>query len=450
MGAALADVPRRLNHESHRIAVTGLRRAGKTVFVTSFAHALLNASKAPKTVFPFFPWRDRIQDIGLRDIPGISPFPYQARLADLLAPSSKWPKPTNGLTGLRIRIHYDPLGVMARTLSSSATLDLDLVDYPGEWLLDLPLLKQSFGQWSSHMEEIANSGSRPEYAKPWLDKAKALDPDAKADFAKIGEIGSAYRDYLVACRDKLNLYYLQPGRFLVDGTGAPGTEPDFFPMTGIKTVKSGSNAAELIKRYKAYQVLVRRFYNGVFGHLRKQIILVDLLTALQQGHESFADLALATRTISEAFDDLKSPLLKVLPRTPVDRLALVATKADHVTADQLNNLIGLLRDMIGDPFFMITAKKSGTLAVASVRSTTQVTRKYMGEDLNFLSGVLEGGSGAIVEIRPGVIPGEIPDAETLESFEFKIRNFMPPKLSSPYEKPLPHTNLDKVLQFLIA
>jgi uncharacterized protein len=29
------------------------------------------------------------------------------------------------------------------------TLNLDIVDYPGEWLLDLPLLSLSFAEWSA-------------------------------------------------------------------------------------------------------------------------------------------------------------------------------------------------------------------------------------------------------------------------------------------------------------
>ena len=82
IGAALADVPGylNLNHDSHRIAVTGLQRSGKTVFVTSFVHALLQAADAPVADFPFFPWRGQVQDVTVADIPGIPPFPYRARL----------------------------------------------------------------------------------------------------------------------------------------------------------------------------------------------------------------------------------------------------------------------------------------------------------------------------------------------------------------------------------
>lgn len=450
IGAAFSDVTSQLNHESHRIAITGLQRAGKTVFVTSFAHALLNATKAPKADFPFFPWRETIQGIELRDIPGVPAFPYRERVDDLLAHAPRWPDRTVGLTGLRLRVQHTPTGLMAKTLSSKATLDLDLIDYPGEWLLDLPLLIKSFDQWSHEMEEIANSGNRAAYAKDWLDAAKAFDPEAMADTAAIERIGRLYRTYLLGCRDRLHLCYLQPGRFLVEDPAAPGAAQTFFPLSSIKTIKPGSNAAELARRYTAYQTHVKGFYGSVFGRLRKQVILVDLLTALQNGHESFADLALAIRTISEAFEGLRSPILKLLPRPSIDRLALVATKADHVTSDQLNNLIGLLRDMIGAPFFMVNARQSGLLAVASVRSTKEVALKIGGESLRFLRGTPQGRGDDVVDIRPGVIPGQIPDAAAWHEYVFNIRDFAPPKLQPPRERPLPHLNLDKVLQFLIA
>jgi hypothetical protein len=54
-----------LKQGGYRIAVTGLQRAGKAVFVTSFVHALLQAKDAPIEAFPFFPWRQRVREVGL-------------------------------------------------------------------------------------------------------------------------------------------------------------------------------------------------------------------------------------------------------------------------------------------------------------------------------------------------------------------------------------------------
>jgi uncharacterized protein len=450
IGTALADIPRSLNHQSHRIAVTGLQRAGKTVFVTSFTHALLHAANAPAGAFPFFPWRGQVQDVTVEDIPGIPRFPYRERLDDLLDDSPKWPERTIGLTGLRVRIHYTPTSAMTRRILPKATVDLDLIDYPGEWLLDLPMLSQSYREWSIWMEELVDTAGRTTLSQDWLRQAESLDPDAKEQPAELARIGAAYLAYLRRCHEERNLYFVQPGRFLVPDTLDPDRGPIFFPLSKIGAAKAGTNAGALVRRYQAYQKLVRRFYGQVFGRLRRQVVLVDLLTALQNGHESFADLGLAIRSITEAFDDLKNPILKMLSLRGPDRLALVATKADHVTADQLSNLVGLLRDMIGEPFVQANARQSGLFAVASIRATTEVMRKWHGESIPFLCGVPEGRHTGAVEVRPGVIPGQIPDTAQWDALEFNIRRFAPPRLGSPYERPLPHINLDKVLQFLVA
>lgn len=434
-----------LKHGSYRIAVTGLQRAGKTVFVTSFVHALLHAKDAPVEAFPFFPWRQRLRSVELQDIPGLPAFPYRARLAELLADPPRWPAPTEGLSGVRVRLRLAPAARLDRRLLEPRTLDLDLIDYPGEWLLDLPLLSLGYDDWSAQMEELAQSGRRAALSAEWRAEAEVLDPDSREDPFVLARIGRAYADYLKACRAE-GLSFLQPGRFLA---GSVPLETLFFPLSRARSAGAGTNGAALARRYESYRRLVRRFYGQVFGRLRRQVVLVDLLTALQQGHESFADLALATRTVVEAFEELKHPLARVLPIGRLDRLSLVATKADHITSGQHNNLVGLLRDMLGEPFMRANARQSGLLAIASVRATRQETRLWQGEALQFLRGVPSGRTDA-VEVRPGEIPGQIPDRDAWPGFVFNIRDFAPPRLGAPFDKPLPHINLDKVLQSLIA
>jgi predicted YcjX-like family ATPase len=414
------------------------------VFVTSFVHALLHAKDAPIEAFPFFPWRERVRAVELLDIPGLPRFPYAERLAELLAEPPRWPEPTEGLSGVRVRLRLAPAPRLSRLLEPQ-TLHLDLIDYPGEWLLDLPLLALDYEQWSVEMEELANAGTRAALSVDWQAQAQALDPAATEDPFALARIGSAYVDYLKRCRAE-GLSWLQPGRFLA---GTTPLEQLFFPLSRARRARGGTNGGVLARRYEAYRKLVRRFYAEVFGRLRRQVVLVDLLTALQRGQESFADLALATRTVVETFEELRHPLAKVLPVGRLDRLSLVATKADHITSGQLNNLVGLLRDMLGEPFMRANARQSGLLAIASVRATTQETRLWQGEALQFVRGVPNGRSD-VVEVRPGEIPGQIPDRESWNSFVFNIREFAPPRLGAPFARPLPHINLDKVLQSLIA
>ncbi len=450
VGAALADMSTSLSHQRHRIAITGLQRSGKTVFVTSFAHALLHAGNAPRSAFPFFPWRDTVRDVSVGEIPGIPPFPYRAHLDELLATPPRWPAPTTALAGLRVRLRHDATGFVGRRLAAAATLDIDLVDYPGEWLLDLPMLAQSYRDWSLQMEELAAGGSRRALAAPWRAAAASLDLDAPEDAVAIARIAALHVDYLRRCRAEKNLYFLQPGRFLQDDAAAPADRAlPFFPVGRIGKVRPGSNGAALVRRYRDYQRIVRRFHAQVFGRLRRQVVLVDLLTALQQGHESFADLALAMRTITESFEHLSRPPVRFLPQGRVDRLALVATKADHVSADQMHNLVGLLRDMIGEPFIRTNARSAGLLAVAAVRATTEAMVKWEGRSLPFLTGTPDGADEP-QEVYAGIVPGQIPDAAAWPDLAVNIRTFRPPLLPAPHDRPLPHINLDKVLQFLIA
>jgi predicted YcjX-like family ATPase len=442
-----------LSQRRHRIAVTGLQRSGKTVFITAFTHALRTAAQAPMASFPFFPWRAHVHAVELLEIPGVPRFPFEERLDQLLADKPAWPAPTTGLSGLRVRIRHGDVGLLRSVVSSEATTDLDLIDYPGEWLLDLPMLTQSFRDWSRQMEELANSAGRHDLAAPWLDAVRALDPAAPENPAELARIGSLYRDYLLRCRQDRSLCFVQPGRFALTDE-AVDTAALFFPLSsvrsGVRAPKSGTMGAALLRRHADYLKRVRQFYGEVFGRLGKQVLLVDLLSALQQGHEAFADLGLAIRSISDAFDELRHPLLRLLPIARVDRLALAATKADHVTADQHANLVNLLRDLIGEPFLQATARQSGLMAVASVKATTDLKLKVNGLATPFLRGI-PAGRDEVLDLQPGVIPGTIPAADQWAELGFNIRRFEPPRLGPAFrDRPLPHVNLDKVLQFLLA
>ncbi len=453
LAAALDASP--LSQRRHRIAVTGLQRSGKTVFITAFAHALLTAAKAPMAAFPFFPWREHVQHVELLDIPGVPRFPFEERLGQLLAEQPTWPAPTTGLSGVRVRIRHGDVGLLRSALSSTATTDLDLLDYPGEWLLDLPMLTQSFRDWSLQMEELANSAGRLDLATPWLDAVRGLDPAAPENPAELARIAGLYRDYLVRCRQERSLCFVQPGRYAIpDDATAIDPAALFFPLStvrpGLGAPKRGTMGAALLRRHADYLKLVRQFHGDVFGRLGKQVLLVDLLSSLQHGREAFADLGLAIRSISDAFEELRHPLLRMLPIARVERLALVATKADHVTADQHANLVNLLRDIVGEPFLRATARQSGLLAVASVRATTDLKLKLNDLATPFLRGI-PAGRAEVLDIQPGAIPGTIPVADQWDEVGFNIRRFEPPRLGPGFsERPLPHINLDKVLQFLLA
>ena len=58
------------------------------------------------------------------------------------------------------------------------TLTLDVVDYPGEWLLDLPLLATRYAQWSADTLKLSRTSPRAELAAPWQRYLATLDATA--------------------------------------------------------------------------------------------------------------------------------------------------------------------------------------------------------------------------------------------------------------------------------
>ena len=182
--------------------------------MTSFVHALLHAADAPVEDFPFFPWRGQVQGVTVEDIPGIPPFPYRARLDELLAEPPRWPAPHE-------RAHRGegphPLHADAaadlRCSCLDDDLDLDLIDYPGEWLLDLPMLTLDYEEWSARMEELANAGSRRRCPAPGWQQARRSIPRRRKTLPPCSGSATLYLDYLQRCRSE-RLSYLQPGRFL--------------------------------------------------------------------------------------------------------------------------------------------------------------------------------------------------------------------------------------------
>ncbi len=138
---ALLDYGEHLFNPTARLGVTGLSRAGKTVFITALIHGLTRGGRFP--VFEAFN-SGRIARAELAPQPddAVPRFDYENHLRTLIE-ERRWPNSTVDISELRLVIDYQ------RHNGADRRLTLDIVDYPGEWLLDLPLLNKSFEQWSA-------------------------------------------------------------------------------------------------------------------------------------------------------------------------------------------------------------------------------------------------------------------------------------------------------------
>src|SRR5437868_11601415 len=138
-GRALGEFGAGLFNPTVRLGVTGLSGAGKTVFITALVHHLLHGGRMPV----FEPLASgRIARARLEPQPddAVPRFEYE-RHVDALVKNRAWPESTRRVSELRLVVEYQSLSGADRTLT------LDIVDYPGEWLLDLPLLAMTYPEW---------------------------------------------------------------------------------------------------------------------------------------------------------------------------------------------------------------------------------------------------------------------------------------------------------------
>ncbi|MGL5334566.1 MAG: YcjX family protein [Enterovibrio sp.] len=435
------------------LAVTGLSRAGKTSFITSVINQLLHS--ATSSQLPLFkPAREgcllgarRIQQNNLH----IPAFDYDGAMQALHGQPPSWAAPTSDISEIRLEIRYRPQSKAIRLLQETATLYVDLIDYPGEWLLDLPLLSMSFEQWSSSQEAILK-GSRNELAKPWLELLATLDLNAPFEARKVAAIAEKFTAYLHSCKDKAQLHWVQPGRFVLPGEYAGAPVLQFFPLVNLpvpsKVIKE-SNYAVLKQRYDYYcSHIVQGFYRDYFSKVDRQIVLVDVLQPLNSGPESFNDMRDAFSQLMQSFRYGKSSLLRRLFAPSIDKILFAATKADHITPDQQGPLVTLLGQLIH------VARQSVAFegidiscqALASIQATQHGTITHQGEQIATVRGHLLSGGPALM--YPGDVPTRLPGKEFWETKSFDFRAFRP--METPSELPLPHIGLDKSLQYLLA
>ena len=128
-----------------RLGVTGLARSGKTVFITALIRNLVSGGR-----LPFFATyaEGRILACHLEPQPDdeVPRFDYEAHLAALSREPPEWPESTRRISELRIALGFARKSRLRRMLGVGR-LNVDIVDYPGEWLLDLAMLDETYAAW---------------------------------------------------------------------------------------------------------------------------------------------------------------------------------------------------------------------------------------------------------------------------------------------------------------
>ena len=466
----LSELPSRLVSPTLRLGVTGLSRAGKTVFITSLLHNLLHGGRLP--LFEAYT-SGRISAARLRPQPAmeVPRFAYEDHLETLLE-ARQWPESTSNISQLRISLNYESSSLWNRTLGSG-TLNIDIVDYPGEWLLDLPLLGLSYEEWSRQSLALSHLPNREKLAEKWHREVKKAKPDAPADETLANALARTFTDYLKACRDdKHALSTLPPGRFLMPGDLAGSPALTFTPLIlcDDQTAETDSLHAMMADRFEAYKrVVVKPFFREHFARLDRQIVLVDALQALNAGPDALRDLETALTDILQCFKPGSSSWLSSVVTRRIDRILFAATKADHLHHESHDRLERLLASLVNNA--IDRARFAGAAiqvsALSAVRATQEAWLEEDGERLPVITGVPL--AGAVIDgktfdgtTETAIFPGDLPEnpkillkasGDTAELPELAFVRFRPPELETTaegLELSLPHIRLDRALQFLLG
>jgi predicted YcjX-like family ATPase len=433
-----------------RIGITGLARAGKTALLTSLAANLLAVS-AGRPALPAVSDRLRGRRLRVSIAPAaasnIPRFDVASHVAALAADPPRWPARTTAVSMLALDVDVPREGLLAPL--GPQRRRLEFLDYPGEWLLDLPLLGQSFADWSEMTLRRLETLNSSEIARPFLGFVRGLPLGVQADEALTLTGHRLYAELLRRMRDEAGLAFLQPGRFLMPPPGAPPPWTEFFPLPGR------SPLADLMQvRFNAYADAVRRdLMSPMFGDLDGLVVLADLLSALHQGPASFADARSALAAAADALrwdrswtDWLAAFARLKLPPQAIRRVAFAATKADHIAARQRGNLIALMRRLTHVPD---GSAKSAVFAIASVRCTEDVVETLAGRPVSAVRGRIIG-EPRPARYYPGEIPDGVPDDLFWQHRFLALPDFEPMRLPEAGRGGIPQLGLDALIAFLLT
>src|SRR5690606_17188094 len=139
-------------------------------------------------------------------------FAYEQHLEALSGKVPHWPESTRRISQLRIVLKYQSAKWFSG-MTGPSTINLDIVDYPGEWLLDLPLLGLSFTDWSAEALERARRLGAGKEAGPFLEQLASIDPLKQANDPDADRLAVAFTGYVRRSREHGALSTLPPGRF---------------------------------------------------------------------------------------------------------------------------------------------------------------------------------------------------------------------------------------------
>lgn len=286
------------------IGVTGFSGSGKSTFITSLIHQLRYSNEAGLASF-LAAREQRILEVNLLPSQGYNLFYYQAGIAELSSKPPRWPQPRETLSSAIVQIVYKRNSVFNRVLGDTTTFNVEIRDYPGEWLLDLPLIGQSYLNWCFDQTNLAKQNIRKHLLGDLFQQLQTINPFDEFDESQIKQIHQQFKRYLKLCKAE-GLTLIQPYIYSI----------------------------------------VKPFNKHFFDDIDQQVVLVHALKVISGGQDNFEDMMLAQSRIMDCYKYGSSSALQKLFSTKIERILFVASKPDRVLASQQANLRSLVNDII--------------------------------------------------------------------------------------------------------
>ncbi|AOE49361.1 YcjX family GTP-binding protein [Kangiella sediminilitoris] len=447
-----------------RVAVTGLSGAGKTAFITSLINQLLFASSEYQ--LPFFEvveeGRLKASKLELHSELHIPSFKYDQCIEQLTAEVPSWPESTKSISQAQIKCRFKVKNPWLKKVHEQSVLTVDIVDYPGEWLLDLPLLGMSFKDWSQQCLNYLQSERRKDYTKDVVRAISSLefhkDFNNRDDDGYIAELAKQYKESLLQYRNTEGDNSIAlPGRFILPGelTGAPVL--DFFPIVNEDVLSldwsslEGSTLLKSLERKFDYykREIIKPFFEDYFSKVDRQILLIDTTSVLESDYEAYQDLKKTIELLLTGFSYGRSNWLKRLFSPTIDKLMIATTKVDLIPPDQHSNIESFMQKMVAQAKNDVGYEgvEVETMAISSVSTSEPVTTEHNGQPMLCVKG-LDNDTGEPVLHYPGKVPSTSLSRTEWQSLDIDFSTFGIPEIKA--DEPLPYIRMDKVLQFLLG
>jgi len=339
------------NNKKMNIAITGLSRSGKTVFLTSLADNFVNN-------------QDWMKSLGYAtaNIADGQSFNHNQYIKKIK--KCEWPKGTSKLAELKIEL-FDKNNKKIQTLN--------FMDYPGEWILDFKLLKLKFEAWSMDCYNLY--GSLDEMSE-FYTKLETVQSYSKSDMIQLSNL---FKKGLKELKENAHFYNLTPGRFIMPDGEEDEEKMIFFPFKLDGSVKQ-LNKLQKNKIYKEcesnYNFYKKNYIKiNKFKNFDKQIVMLDLFEMLYNGEDAYDNIQQAIKHMFEQYEyQQQAAWAKVYSyfHKTINNTAIVATKLDLISSKYQDNYKMLLDELVeGTIKKKTTIPRSHRFVMSSLVTTTK-------------------------------------------------------------------------------